>query len=486
MSDSLLSMPLKTRLRASLYKGALPRLKSETYLSAAAFNIVLLAVFAEFCISSNTLAVLGIIDGQPGGNPLVKFAPGTYLALLGVVVAIFGGPSPGRRISLLFSRAPALIFFIISMLFCMVFSLINVGITGVGVYVDTYLSAGAIAMTMFNASDRQRRILARLVLTLCLINVALSLVEYIHQDHIIPLQVNSKLVNDTASEEFRPAALYGHPLTGAMATSFAVFLVLSLGLQYKTTAILFTFLVVGLLGFGGRAALGVTLVVLAFSTILTFVRDFVRGRLNGRLIMTVLLSISVLGPLGVFLVTATPIGERLSARAYYDDSAEVRAKQWLVLDKLTPNQAMFGTPSADLEQIFEQVGLIGVENPFILIFLNLGIIGLPVFAGGLMAYFVYLRHVYPASGWLLLAAILILFSSNSIGVKGPDLFLMTACVVSMSGRAGQRASQAHKASRQPIIRYLRPILTTEVQPSKAGASFGSSYRGLSSGVLPRK
>jgi hypothetical protein len=226
--------------------------------------------------------------------------------------------------------------------------------------------------------------------------------------------------------------------------------------------------------------------VLVLSTILTFVRDFMRGRVNSRLLMTVLLSVSVLGPLGVVLMTATPIGERLSARAYYDDSAEVRAKQWLVLDKLTPSQAMFGTPSANLEQIYEQVGLIGVENPFILIFLNLGIIGLPIFAAALMAYFVYLRHVYPASGWLLLAAILILSSSNSIGVKGPDLFLMTACAVTMSGRTGQRAVQAGKALRQPIIRYLRPILTTEIQPAKAGAAFGSSYRRLSPGVLPRK
>jgi hypothetical protein len=379
-----------------------------------------------------------------------------------------------------------LIFFIMSILFCMVFSAINVGITGVGVYVDTYLSAGALAVTMVNASDRQRRVLARMVLALCLINVVLSLAEYVHQDHIIPLEVNSKPVTDTASEEFRPAALYGHPLTGAMTTSFAVFLVLSLGLRYKTTAILFAAFAVGLLGFGGRAALGVTVAVLVLSTILTFVRDFMRGRVNSRLLMTVLLSVSVLGPLGVVLMTATPIGERLSARAYYDDSAEVRAKQWLVLDKLTPSQAMFGTPSANLEQIYEQVGLIGVENPFILIFLNLGIIGLPIFAAALMAYFVYLRHVYPASGWLLLAAILILSSSNSIGVKGPDLFLMTACAVTMSGRTGQRAVQAGKALRQPIIRYLRPILTTEIQPAKAGAAFGSSYRRLSPGVLPRK
>jgi hypothetical protein len=467
MTDYDADMPRQRGLKVSLYKGRLPSDQLSTHASTAAFKFALLAIVAEFCISSNTLTALGIVDGQPGGNPFVKFVPGTYLALLGAMVAIVGGPSPGRRVSYLFSKAPTLILFFASIFACMVFAAVNVGVTGIGVYVDTYLSAGAIAVIMVNASDRQRMILARLVLALCLINVVMSLMEYVHQDHFIPLQVNDELVKDEASSEFRPAALYGHPLTGAMATSFGVFLVLSLRLNFITTATCFGVLAIGLLGFGGRAALVVTLAVLALWTILTLARDFIRGQLNGRLLGAILLSVSILGPVSAFLLTATPVGERIAARAYYDESAEVRADQWLVLDKVTPHQALFGTPNADLEQIYYQVGLSGVENPLIMIFLNLGILGSPIFACGLIAFFVYLRHAYPASGWLLLAAIAILSSSNSIGVKGPDLFMMTACAVTMSGRTEQVSSRVRRVLRRSMIpAHLRLRgLTTEVHAS---------------------
>jgi hypothetical protein len=487
MTDLESSLPRSRALRASLYRGKLSQHQVRPKVSAAAFTFALLAIITEFCISSNTLTALGITNDQPGGNPFLKFAPGTYLALLGAIVAIAGAPSSGRNVSYLLRKAPGLILFMGLMIFCLIFAAINVGTTGVGIYVDTYLSAGAIAIIMVNASERQRKTLAKLILALCLVNVLMALAEYIHQEHFIPVEVKSggvKAVTDNEGEEFRPSALYAHPLTGAMATSFGIFLVMSSGLRYKVAAVYFSIFAIGLLGFGGRAALVVTLMVLVLWTTMSFARDFVRGRLNGRLFGTVLLCVSTLGPLGVFLVTETPVGERIAARAYYDESAEVRADQWLVLDKLTPQQAIFGTPAVDLEQIFAQVGLLGVENPLILIFLNLGIIGSPVFAFGLVVYFLYLRSAYPDSGWLLLAAIFILSSSNSIGVKGPDLFMMTACAVTMKGRGKQTSIRVRRAFNHPtILRYLRSSeLATEVQ-APMGDSGARLYPRLSPKVV---
>ena len=72
------------------------------------------------------------------------------------------------------------------MVFCAIFAAVNVGLTGVGVYIDTFISAGALAIIMVNASARERAILARLVLALCVINVLISLAEYVHQEHFIP------------------------------------------------------------------------------------------------------------------------------------------------------------------------------------------------------------------------------------------------------------------------------------------------------------
>ncbi|MDR3534625.1 MAG: VpsF family polysaccharide biosynthesis protein [Rhodopila sp.] len=490
MTSRELYAPPPRGLRASLFSGQPAQRAAATRVSAIAFAFAVLAVVVEFCISGNTLTVLGISYSEPGGSPFVKFHPATYLAVMGAVVALAEGSPQDRGLGYLLSKAPALLLFCVVIIFCTVFATVNVGLTGAGVYIDTYLSAGALAVVMANASARQRATLARLILTLLLINVLISLAEYVHQDHFIPLDVKTgdgKVVTDAQSDEFRPAALYGHPLTGAMATSFGVFLALASGLRFTTVAGCFGVFAVGLLGFGGRAALVATVGVLVLRVAVTFGRDLMRGRVNGRVLGTVLLSVSILGPVTVYLLTATPVGERLVARSYYDDSAEVRADQWLVFDKLTPKQVMFGTPATDLQQIYEQVGLAGVENPLILVFLNLGIIGTPVFALGVISYFLYLRRAYPDSGWLLLAAILILFSSNSIGVKSPDLFMMTACAVTMKDQAGRRSLRVLRMLRpQILLSHLQPKgLVGEVQLRKSVMSIVRPNRGLSSRVAQR-
>lgn len=461
MSQGSYAVAPPRALRASLHSGQPVQRAPATTLPAMVFSLALLAVIIEFCVSANTLTVLGLHYNEPGGNPLVKIHPASYLAFTAAIAALTSSSNRDHGLAYLFSRAPALLLFGAVMMFCAVFAAVNVGFMGTGIYVDTYLSAAALAVTMISASARQRAILAQVVLALCVINVFMSLAEYVHQDHFIPMDIKagdgSSIGDDAHTEDFRPAALYGHPLEAAMATSFGVFLLLSRGFGFTTTAMCFGLFAVGLLGFGGRTALVATVGVLALRVTVTFARDLMRGRLNGRLLATVLVALTVLGPLTAFLLTATPIGERLVARWYFDNSADVRVDQWLVFYKLTSHQALFGVPATDLQNIYSQVGLTGVENPFILVFLNLGIIGTPVFTLGLVSYFLYLRRAYPDSGWLLLAAILILSGSNSIGVKSPDLMMLTACAVTMKGQTDRRSAIALRIPRpQVFLPHLPP------------------------------
>lgn len=281
--------------------------------SAVAFTLVLIAVVVEFCISGNALALLGVNYSRPGGSPFVKFHPATYFAVLAAVAALAGGSSDNRGLGYVFSKAPALLLFIMLMIFCTIYASANVGLMGAGIYIDTYISAGALAVAMVGASDRQRAILARMVLILCVVNVMISLAEYVNQDHFIPLELkdgDGKIVTDLESEEFRPSGFYGHPLIGALATAFGLFLVLSPRFRFITTATCFGIFAVGLLGFGGRTALVVTIGLLALRVIVAFGRDFMRGRVNGRLLGIVLLTFSILGPVTAFLLSATPVGEK--------------------------------------------------------------------------------------------------------------------------------------------------------------------------------
>jgi hypothetical protein len=462
-------------LRASLFVGTPVRSLAHASVPWFAFVLVFLAVLLSFTISGNTLNVLGTHYAEQGGNPLVKIHPATYLAFIAAVASLVSGSAAQSRLGYVFGKAPALFFFLGFTIFCSIFSAVNVGITGVGVYVDNYLSAGALAIAMSSANRRQRQIIAHLILVLCAVNVLISLVEYVDQRHLIPLDMNldneSVATFDENTEEFRPAALYTHPLTGAMATAFGLFLALETRLRFRTAAFCFGIFMVGLLSFGGRAALGITITLIVVRVAITFTRDFLNGRINGRLLGTVLLAVCLLGPLTAYLLTATPVGERIAAKAYYDESAEVRSDQWQVLNKITTQQALYGTPAVDLPLIYEQVGIRGVENPIILIVLNLGIIGSPILLLGLAIYFLYLRQAYPESGWLLLAAAFIFFSSNSIGVKTPDLFMMTACAVTMKRQLDDRSDRDRKrhAFRLPFVSPHRESRGLGDDPSVGGA-----------------
>jgi hypothetical protein len=479
-------------LRASLFVGLATR--GVAYASVPPFGFVLtfLAVMASFTFSGNTLNILGTHYAEPGGNPLLKIHPATYLAVMAATASLVSRSSAQSRLGYVFGRAPALFFFVGLTIFCTAFACFNAGLTGVGVYVDNYLSAGALAIAMFSASGRQRRVIAHLILVLCVINVLISLAEYVHQEHFIPLDMKlgdgTAVGSDDKSEEFRPAALYTHPLTGAMATAFGLFLALDTKLRFGTAAICIGTFAVGLLGFGGRAALGVTIGLLVARVIITLARDFLNGRINGRLLGTIFMAVCLLGPLTTYLLTETPVGERIAARAYYDESAEVRSDQWQVFSKVNTQQALYGTPVAEVAQIYEQVGLnYGVENPLILIFLNLGIIGSPILILGLVIYFLYLRQAYPESGWLLLAAAFIFFSSNSIGSKSPDLFMMTACAVTMKRQLEDRSARTGRMFRSQLVslRSQSTGLTRDPDVGRTIMSLRKAARHLSPYVVKR-
>jgi hypothetical protein len=478
-------------LRASLFLGLPTRGVAHASVPPFAFALTFLAVMVSFTVSGNTLTLLGTHYAEPGGNPLLKIHPATYLAVMAAMASLVSGSSAQSRLGYVFGKAPALFFFIGFTVVCTAFATVSVGITGAGVYVDNYLSAGSIAIAMFSANGRQRRVIARLILVLCVINVLISLAEYVHQEHFIPQEVNSgdgpAFVVDDKSEEFRPAALYTHPLTGAMATAFGLFLTLGTKLRFRTAAFCIGTFSVGLLSFGGRAALGVSIGLIVVRVVITLSRDFLNGRINGRLLGTIFMAVCLLGPLTTYLLTETPVGERIAARAYYDESAEVRSDQWQVLSQVNTQQALFGTPAADLALIYEQVGLNGIENPLILIFLNLGIIGSPILVLGLVIYFLYLRQAYPESGWLLLAAVFIFFSSNSIGVKSPDLFMMTACAVTMKRQLEDRSARTGRMFRSQFVSLRSQSTGLKRDPGvgRTIMSLRQAARNLSPSVVKR-
>jgi hypothetical protein len=427
----------------------------------AAFTLGLLAVIVEFAISGNTLANFGIDYASPGGNPLVKLHPGTYLVSLAAFMVLFLARPAGSGLTRFFKGAPALASFLGLTLFCALYSIVNVGFSGAATYVESYLSAGLLALVIEGGTDRQKRTLAWWIIAFSVISVIISLGEGATQTHLIPLHFGDESTQALSEdqEDFRGAGLFGHPLTAALSTSMAIFMLLRMRMNGMLKAALFTTLLIGLLTFGGRAALGVTLVMVTTAATVALVCGLVMRNLSVGFMGAIAAATLILPPLMVMLVTSTDIGERILTHMYVDDSAEVRSLQWAVLQHLNLPDVLFGVPPARLDIIKYQIGLgeatTDIENFWLLMFLNLGSIGFVVFLVALGLFLAHLgRTTNHPLGWMLMAsAILIDSTSNSLGRKSADLFFMAACMVAMTGYS--QATSPVSAERKEIAETQR-------------------------------
>lgn len=439
----------------------------------AAFMIALVAIILELAISGNSLENLGIDYSSPGGNPLVKLHPGTYLVAIAAFMVLFLSRPAGSGLVRFFRNTPALASYMGLILFCAFYSIANVGVSGAATYVESYLSAGLLAIALEAGSDRQKRALAWWILAFCLISIVISIGEGAMQTHLIPLHIGDTPTKEAVddAEDFRGAGLFGHPLTAALTASMATFMLLRMRMKGLVKAGLFTFLLIGLLSFGGRAALGTTLLILAVAAAVVLVRGVVRRDLSIGFVGAIGAAVVILPPLMLVLVTSTDIGARILTHMYIDDSADVRTLQWLVLEHVNLHDVLFGVPLDRLGVLKYQIGLgndtTDIENFWLLMFLNLGIIGFVVFVIALGLFIVHLGRTtaHPLGWMLMLAAILIDSTSNSLGRKSVDLLFMAACMIAMSGYP--RTVPAVSLPRRALTTLRRTTARLAARPSNA-------------------
>jgi hypothetical protein len=441
---------------------------SNQRLRRAAFTIGLLAVIVEYAISGNTLADLGVDYASPGGNPLVKLHPGTYLTLIASFMVLILTRPAGSGLIRLFRATPALASYITLILFCAFYSIANVGISGAAVYVESYLAAGLLAVALEVGTDRQKRTLGWWIIGFTVLSIIISIGEGATQTHLIQVHIadltEAQLTQD--AEDFRGAGLFTHPLTAALSTMMAIFMLLRMRMNATLKAGLFTVFLVGLLSFGGRAALGTTLLLLVLGASVVLFRGIVSRNLSLGFVGMIAAALLVLPPMMLMLITSTDIGERILTHLYVDDSAQVRSIQWLVLNHLNLHDVLFGVPLDRLTILKYQIGLgaetTDIENFWLLMFLNLGIMGFIVFLIALALFIVHLgrRTGHPLGWMLLIGSIIVDSTSNSLGRKSVDLVFMVACMVAMTGYPRTA----------PAMSFRRRVVTTFRQTTERWGS----------------
>jgi hypothetical protein len=428
-----------------------------------AYRLALLGVVLTFLLPSGMLQAFGVYSDKPGGNPLTKFHPSTGVFIAAGWLALYG--RRGTGLIALFRDRPLLSWSIVLIVACVVYNVCMWGVSGAAFYIETYLSAALAALALETGTDKQLRRLASLILALCLIAVCISLAEGKVQQEFLPqapldlsaAQLKAQQEFGAKASEFRGPAFYTHPLTGALVTSMALFLVIGMRLRWWFAAFAFSWLVVGLMSFGGRAALGTTMLMIASAALFQFASSLVKREINlgflaafvgGSILIPVLIAV---------LLTETNVGQRIAEHLYEDDSAYVRVIQWRVLSVVDWHDVLFGVSADRFDVLKAQIGLSGldIENPWLLTFLGLGLLGWPLLLGSLFSLMLHLgRRANTGASWMLVTVVLLICStSNSLGRKTPDLVFLSTFAIAMSGFKARQEQAAPEPARSYISEY---------------------------------
>ncbi len=411
-------------------RSSLPRAGSYT----GVFWWAVFAIFLQFVITVNLLDATGI-------NVPLKVHPASIIVLFCVIYLLLRGDVP---IQARFRESPGLMLFVFGIPLLGIYSIYFNGLSGSMVYIESYWSAGLLAISMESATDKQKRTLARILIALCVIDAFVGIYESLTYTNWFPLVLSPDLTEKLTNTDvdFRANAFYSHPLNASLITAMAIFLIYSMRMRFIFAGPIFAVLLVALFAFGGRMALGVTLIVSAVFAIYNLLAGIIKRNLKLDFVVAILFAAIVIPIVIAIIVTQTTIADRIMDTLYYDDSAAVRTTQWAILGRLSMRNWLFGISMTDLEVLKYQIGLgtidTDIENFWLLTFLNLGAIAFIPFLCLFGAFLVHLaRRTGNLNGWLLMLSTLAIdSSSNSLGVKSNDLFVETAFLVAMVGFKG--------------------------------------------------
>lgn len=447
--------------------------------------IAMMSPIINILISANLLYLMGLNYATEGGNPLAKLHPGTYLAVIAFGMFLFRNGRPVEEFVGCYRRSPIVVWYLAMIALCCLTSVMTRGFFGTAVYIETYVPAGVLLLIFETSEDRTKRLLGRIIFALFVMNVFIATIENLVQKPLVPIYVLEQLITPAAGE-YRGAALYDHPLSGATFTMLAAVMLMGLPISKVWRGLLLGFFAVGLLGFGGRTAMGVTIACFGIWAGWRFLRGGLDGTLTRYEIAALLFGMIAMPVLLTIVVNYTTIGERIMARLYWDDSAETRIVQFRVLHDLTPREWVFGASIERVRDIIFQIGLQmpfnDIENFWLVMMINLGMVGFVFYVIGFVPL---LWHLWKTNAnvpkIMLVCTVLVASTSNSLGRKCNILTVLIPAMVATSAFARRRPVPL-AADQRLYVNPLRP--TPVLRPRTDSGAFAGrlkATRGISHG-----
>jgi hypothetical protein len=415
--------------------------------------LAMAALAMKLTMSANLLILMGIPYSLEGGNLLAKIHPGTYVAALAMLVRISACRRGSDDFFRMFGQAEGFLIFLAAIVFCILYAALMTGAGGLATLIDTFLPAAMIGLALSAARPHQLGGLRAMLRVLFVLNAMIGLAEAGAGGHFIPVPTYADAALPEAVEsaaEFRPTALYDHPLTAAAATMLGLLLRAEIpGLVSILGDIV---LFAALLVFGGRMALFVFVVAMICVHVHALAGKALRRRIFVRDVWPALAVPALAAPVALAAFGSGMAG-RLQAHLYWDPSAQSRIDQFNILGRLSFDQILLGCRRADLLRLVEPLrlgyGVNAIEDFWLLIFATLGALCFPVFLIGMAALASGLWRAGDTRGRLMVVTLLVVAStSNSLGRKSILLMVLVACVAA-SGRGWAVARTDFSRLRSP-------------------------------------
>lgn len=389
--------------------------------------LVAAAIALQLTVSGNALSLAGVHYVSDGGVIFEKIHPATYLCGAAALVEVslilwhrFCGSTPFR-----FSLADAS--FVIGTILAISYAICMNGGGAAIALIDTFLAPALAWFVLKRSSSAPEGLIQCVLCAGVLIDAVLCIAEALIGLHFMPP------AEPILDREFRPMGLLDHPLTAAVVMMTAAILAPAV---LKSSIWLRTLPALACVVCEGRAA-ALGMIAAAICLVYPSMKLRILKRTLSLEVAASAIAFSLIAILVVTAAATAGLMDRIATHGVWDASADTRVDEFAVLTRLDAVQLCFGVRRDDLIAVLANMKLmtnVGVlENFWLLIFCNLGLLVFPLFAILFLQFIIKVGASAGRAGMIAVITFVAVCSfSNSLGRKSPALLIFVGLCWSYS------------------------------------------------------
>lgn len=392
-------------------------------------GLTVICLLLLFLVSNMMLGAIGLEYETPGGSPLEKIHPASYVAALALAALFLVRLDPIGTLDDIIASHPGLVVMAIATLL-LILQIVFVQRSPITMVFDTFFLPMVLLILLTRIRAAHVRALAILLHLVMTANAIIGLGEFATGLRVTPLAVQGVEL----TWEWRSSALLGHPLANATLTG-AYLMMLFLGggrdLPGPLRALFFAIQLPAMAVFGGRAAL---VFLLVFGAVLAF-RNAVRVISGRRITLVGAATLTFVLPAVAASVAALVVNgffDRFIDRFFSDDgSADARVSMLALFHEIPFRDIVFGPDPEQVATIQRIEGMqFGIESFWIAMVFFYGLAAaIPFFIGFMLFLRDVMRATRPQSAWIIAYYLVTISTSASLSGKTTSLAFVTALIL---------------------------------------------------------